>query len=71
MVKRAQGGSDFDLDRLVALCSRCHARTDAPYTRGRLVITVIGAGRFTFSITRAANKWGIRAQPGPRDRTAT
>ena len=30
VVKRAQGGSDFDLDRLVALCPACHAQTDAP-----------------------------------------
>jgi hypothetical protein len=33
-VKRAQGGSDFDLDRLVALCPRCQAQTDAPYLAG-------------------------------------
>src|SRR5262249_37767032 len=37
--KRSQGGSDFDLDRLVALCRACHARTDAPYASGRLVVT--------------------------------
>ena len=36
VVKRAQGGSDFDLDRLVALCPPCHVQTDAPYARGRL-----------------------------------
>ncbi|SRR6266478_5019046 len=35
VVKRAQGGSDFDLDRLVAF----HAQTDASYARGRPVIT--------------------------------
>jgi len=39
VVKCAQGGSDFDLDRLIALCPPCHAQTDAPYARGRLVIT--------------------------------
>ena len=71
VVKRAQGGSDFDLDRLVALCARCHAQTDAPYVRGRLVITVVGAGQFAFAITRAADKWAIRARPKPRDGTAT
>jgi hypothetical protein len=48
---------DFDLDRLVALCPPCHALTDAPYARGRLV----GAGRFTFEVTRGADKWAIRA----------
>jgi 5-methylcytosine-specific restriction endonuclease McrA len=60
VVKRAQGGSDFDLDRLVALCPACHAQTDAPYLRGRLVITPLGQGRFTFTVVRGADKWAIR-----------
>jgi len=34
MFKRAQGGSDFNLDRVVALCHLCHAQADAPYRRG-------------------------------------
>jgi hypothetical protein len=54
------GVSDFDLDCLVALCPPCHAQTDAPYARGRLVITPLGAGRFTVEVTRGANKWAIR-----------
>jgi 5-methylcytosine-specific restriction endonuclease McrA len=61
VVKRAQGGSDFDLDRLVALCPPCHAQTDAPYARGRLVITPLGDGRFTVEVTRGADKSAIRA----------
>ncbi len=61
VVKRAQGGSDFDLDRLVALCPPCHAQTDAPYARGRLVISPLGEGRFTVEVTRGADKWAIRA----------
>src|SRR6266852_1421294 len=61
VVKRAQGGSDFDLDRLVAFCPPCHAQTDAPYARGRLVITPLGDGRFTVEVTRGADKWAIRA----------
>ena len=61
VVKRAQGGSDFDLDRLVALCPACHAQTDASYMRGRLVITPLGHGRFTFEIIRGTDKWAIRA----------
>src|SRR6266849_1993909 len=61
VVKRAQGGSDFDLDRLVALCPPCHARTDAPYLRGRLVITLLGQGRFTFEVVRGTDKWATRA----------
>ena len=61
VVKRAQGGSDFDLDRLVALCPPCHAQTDAPYARGRLVITPLGDGGFTTKVARGAHKWAIRA----------
>jgi hypothetical protein len=59
IVKRAQGGSDFDLDRLVALCPPCHARTDAAYARGRLVITPLGAGRVTIEVMRGADKWAV------------
>jgi 5-methylcytosine-specific restriction endonuclease McrA len=61
VVKRAQGGSDFDLDRLVALCPPCHAQTDAPYLRGRLVITPLGQGQFTFTVIRGTDKWTTRA----------
>jgi len=61
VVKRAQGGSDFDLDRLVALCPPCHTQTDAPYARGRLVISPLGGGRFTCAIARGPDKWAIRA----------
>jgi hypothetical protein len=56
IVKRAQGGSDFDLDRLAALCRACHDRTDAPYAHGRLVVTALGAGRFWFSLVKGAGK---------------
>jgi phage terminase large subunit GpA-like protein len=61
VVKRAQGGSDFDLDRLMALCPPCHARTDAPYRRGRLVITPRGSGQFTFEVVRGTDKRATRA----------
>jgi hypothetical protein len=60
-VRRAQGGSDFDLDRLVALCPPCHAQTDAPYARGRLVIPR-GVGRFGVAVVRGGDKWTRRAQ---------
>ena len=56
--KRAQGGSDFDLEQLVALCRDCHDRTDAPYARGRLVVTPLGGGRFAFAVLRGAGKCG-------------
>ena len=52
VVKRAQGGSDFDLDQLVALCRWCHDQTDAPYLRGRLVVTALGDGQFRFEVIR-------------------
>ncbi len=61
VLKRAQGGSDFDLDRLVALCPPCHAQTDAPYARGRLVITARGQGRFTSEVIHGADKWVTRS----------
>jgi 5-methylcytosine-specific restriction endonuclease McrA len=61
VVKRSQGGSDSDLDRLVALCPPCHVQTDSPYVRGRLVITPLGDGRFSVEVTRGADKWAIRA----------
>jgi 5-methylcytosine-specific restriction endonuclease McrA len=48
VVKRSQGGSDFDLDLLVALCRWCHDQTDAPYERGRLLVTTLGDGQFSF-----------------------
>jgi HNH endonuclease len=56
VVKRAQGGSDFDLDRLVALCPPCHAQTDAPYARDRLVVMPSDSGRFIFQICEGTGK---------------
>ncbi len=65
VTKRAQGGSDFDLDRLIALCRDCHAQTDAPFRQGRLVITPLGEGRFHFEVRRGDSKWSVLE--GPRD----
>jgi 5-methylcytosine-specific restriction endonuclease McrA len=62
--KRSQGGSDFDLDQLVALCRGCHAQTDAPYDRGRLVVTPRGGGQFTLEVVRRAGKWGLPEPAG-------
>ncbi|HKX05054.1 MAG TPA: hypothetical protein VJX71_21350 [Methylomirabilota bacterium] len=42
----------------MALCSPCHAQTDAPYRRGRLLITALGDGRFTCQVIRGADKMG-------------
>jgi len=58
--KRAQGGSDFDHDWLIALCRECHARTDAPFRQGRLVITPLGDGRFGCEVRRGNNKWSVQ-----------
>src|SRR5262249_19537185 len=63
VMKRSQGGSDFDLENLVALCRWCHDQTDAPYERGRLVVTALGAGHFTFEV--AAVKPGISSARVP------
>jgi len=52
VVKRSHGGSDFDLDQLVALCRWCHDQTDAPYEHGRLVVSAVGAGQFAFEVVR-------------------
>jgi len=56
VVKCSQGGSDFDLDLLVALCRWCHDQTDAPYERGRLVVAALGAGQFTFEVVQRAGR---------------
>jgi 5-methylcytosine-specific restriction endonuclease McrA len=62
VLKRAQGGSDFALDRLVALCRACHDRTDASYAKGRLVVRPLGDGRFAFMVMRGAGKWGAEVE---------
>ncbi len=63
VIKRAQGGSDFDLDRLVALCRACHAQTDAAYAAGRLVVTPLGAGRFVCALIHQRSKWESAPTP--------
>jgi hypothetical protein len=57
IIKRSQGGSDFDLDQLVALCRPCHDLTDAPYRDGRLLVTPRGDGTFECTRIWAASKW--------------
>jgi hypothetical protein len=68
VTKRAQGGSDFDLDQLIALCRDCHAQTDAPFRQGRLVITPLGEGRFHCEVVQGGSKWSV--QQGDRDAAA-
>ena len=62
VVKRSQGGSDWDLDALVALCRRCHAQTDAPFVKGRLIARPRGGGHFTFEVVTVP----CRSLPWPR-----
>jgi len=59
VVKRSQGGSDFDVDQLVALCRWCHDQTDAPYERGRLVVIALGDGRFRFDVIRRMERGSV------------
>ena len=49
---------------LVALCRWCHDQTDAPYERGRLVVTALGAGQFTFEVVQQAAR-GTSPVPVP------
>ena len=55
-----RGGSDVDLDNLVALCRACHDQTDAPFSKGRLVVRALGGGIFTFDLVHAVSKWDAR-----------
>ena len=49
---------------LVALCRWCHDQTDAPYERGRLVVTALGGGQFTFEVVQQAAR-GTSPAPVP------
>jgi hypothetical protein len=46
VVKRTQGGSDFDRDWLIALYRECHAQMDAAFYQGRLILTILGDSRY-------------------------
>jgi hypothetical protein len=57
LTKRSRGGSDFDEDRLAVLDQwGCHAKVDAPFRDGRLLIAPLGAGRFCFRVVVADHK---------------
>jgi len=58
ILKRSQGGSDFDLNQLVVLCRWCHDQTDAPYERGRLVVSALGDGQFRFELIKRTLQQG-------------
>jgi len=63
IIKRSRGGSDFDLDRLVALCRACHDQTDAPLVFGRLIVTPLGEGRFAFDVVHRPTKYRWPSHP--------
>jgi len=45
--------------------ARVHAQTDAPYATGRLVVTPLGAGHFSWTVVQRRSKWD-GAEPTPR-----
>jgi HNH endonuclease len=57
VAKRAQGGSDFDLNLLVALCRWCHDQTDAPYERGAARGDPVGRRSVYVRGRRAGGTW--------------
>ena len=65
VVKRAQGGSDFDLDRLMALCPPGMPEQMPPARGGRLVVTPLSGGHFTLAVGQGGNPGPLPAG-GPR-----
>ena len=59
VIKRSQGRDDKP-ENLLTLCGGpggCHARTDAPYRAGRLVVSPLPRGDFHLEIVTKANKF--------------
>jgi hypothetical protein len=52
--------SHHDPALIVAMCRIHHDRCEWPYQRGRLVVTPLGDGRFTFALRYAADKFSAR-----------
>lgn len=61
VVPRSRGGAD-DPSNLLTLCRPHHRQKEAPYARGRLVITALGSERFDTRIVFARDKWEARAR---------
>ena len=47
---------------VVHLCRHHHDRAEWPYPRGRLVVTILGNGRFEFAIKFASDKFAAREE---------
>jgi hypothetical protein len=60
VVKRTQGGSDFDRDWLIALYRECHAQMDAAFYQGRLILTPLGDSRYHCEVVHGGSKWSVR-----------
>lgn len=57
VVRRSAGGKDTP-GGTIALCRGCHERRDAPYVKGRLVVTPV-LGGVEWSVLRGASKWDL------------
>jgi hypothetical protein len=68
-MQNSPGGSDFDLDRLVALYLRA-SPDGRPYLRRGLGIRAVGQGRFILTHNRSASSPAVR-QASKATRSAT
>jgi 5-methylcytosine-specific restriction endonuclease McrA len=50
----------MSFDHCVVLCRDCHELVDAPYDRGRLLVTPLGNQRFRYEMVWAASKFSAR-----------
>ena len=60
VVKRSHGGRDVP-ENLALLCRAHHDMTDAPFSKGRLVIVHLGFETFRFEVVTVRDKWAHRA----------
>lgn len=53
---RSAGGRDHP-DNVIWLCRHAHEMITQAYSKGRLVVTALGEGRFSWQIVTKASKW--------------
>lgn len=57
VVKRSQGGALLEPSNAVLLCRMCHAQTDVPFARGRLVVAWMPRAKLhVFQVVYAQDK---------------